>query len=114
MTPGEQVNVEISAYSQVYQSFEQQGTAPKITLNGNPLPQPKGPYSCTGAQVVVLDPTQDITNPASIRSNAYLPVQNDGGSWMDTYGAMWGSVVQQILTSGNIDQQIVFVATYGL
>jgi hypothetical protein len=116
MTPGQQVTVSISTYSQVYQTYPSSGQPPKITLNGNPFPQPRNqpPNFGTGAQLAVLDPTKDITSPAAIVSNQYLPVISQGGSWMTSYEWMWANAVRQLLTSGNPDAQIVILATFGL
>ena len=87
---------------------------PKITLNGNPLPSPANPGSDpSGVQLVVLNPAVDITTPESIITNEYFYLYDEGGGWSSTYQYTWNYVTQGILTSGNIDQQIVFLITFG-
>jgi hypothetical protein len=88
---------------------------PTITLNGEPLTPP--PYAATspnGIQVVVLDATQDLTNPASIISNNYQQVYEESGGWYLSYRYMYENAANQLLASGNPQQQVVFVASYGL
>jgi hypothetical protein len=111
-----QVTVEITTTAQSQQAWQNSGNPPKITMNGNPFPQPAGgnPGFSSGIQVVVIDPTLDITSPSSIRSNAYQWLPNVEGSWMSYYEGMWDRVASQIYTSGNTSQQIVFVATFGM
>jgi hypothetical protein len=115
MTPGEKVTVEIATISQDMAQPAQTGQAPKITMNGNAFPAPKGggPYSNTGVQLAVLDPTMDITSPAAIRTNQFIAVQSQNGSWMSSYHWTWAGVVRQLLTSGDPDQQLVLLATFG-
>lgn len=109
------VAVSITTQSQVTAVWQQSGTPPKITFNGNPFPTPSRPANfTTGFQVVVLDPAGNLTDPSSIRSNEYVMLYNDNGNWSSTYGWMYANVVKQILTSGNPDQQIVIVASFGL
>jgi hypothetical protein len=110
-----QVAVEITTTSQSQKAWQPSGTGPKITMNGNPFPQPRGtnPGFSSGMQVAVLDPTMDITSPAAIRSNVYLMLPDVNGSWMSYYQGMWNRLASQIYVSGNTLQQIVFVATFG-
>jgi hypothetical protein len=111
-----EVAVEITTTAQPQQTWQNTGTGPQITMNGNPFPQPPGgnPHFSSGVQVVVLDPAMDITSPAAIRSNQYQWLPDVDGSWMTYYQNMWDKVASQILTSGNTSQQIVFVATFGM
>jgi hypothetical protein len=114
MTPGEKVTVEITTTSQVMQTEPSgPGNPPKITLNGNPFPPPK-PLYASGLQVAVLDPSKDITNPASIRSNQYWALPNQNGSWMNVYVYMWRNAMKQVLVSGDTGEQLIFLATYGM
>ena len=111
-----QVTVSISTQSQSMQFGSLPSPqVPKITLDGNPLPAPsQAPYWPSGFQVVVLDPAQDITQPAAIVSNEYqqMVVQDDNwGSW---YQYMYTNIVKQILLSGNVQQQLVLIASFGL
>jgi len=116
MTPGQQVTVDISTVSQDMASPTQTGTPPTITMNGNAFPPPKGggPAFNSGVQVAVLDPSMDITSPSSIRSNQYIPVFEENGNWMSYYQWTWAAVVRQVLTSGNPEQQLILIATFGL
>jgi hypothetical protein len=113
-----QVDVEITTSSQVIPNWQQLPPAqpPQITFNGNPLPPPKDspPYQPVGAQVVVLDSSQDLTNAASIISNEYQIVANMQGSWYESYRWMWDGVATQIMSSGDIEQQVLIVATFGV
>ncbi|HEX8122204.1 MAG TPA: hypothetical protein VF549_13165 [Solirubrobacteraceae bacterium] len=112
MAPTE-VALQITTQSQVIQTPSQTMNPPKITLNGTAIAQPKGSF-CSGFQVVVIDPTLDITSPASIRSNNFLFLYNDNGNWMTYYSGMYNAMKRQILTSGNTSQQIVLIASFGM
>lgn len=116
MTPGEKVNVDITTFSQVYQQPSTTSNPPKITLNGNAFPQPGGrnPSFCSGVQVAVLDPTKDITSPASIRSNQYIALPNQNNTWGSVYQYMWRRAMNRVLVAGDINEQIIFLATFGL
>jgi hypothetical protein len=111
-----QATVEISTSSQSMDWPNlPQPQFPKITLNGEPLPQPKdAPDVPSGFQVVVFDSAKDPTDPASILSNEYLFLYAPNGLWGDTYQYLYAGVVRQVLCSGNIEQQTVLVASYGL
>lgn len=88
---------------------------PKITLNGNPLPAPRSPaYTATGLQLVVLDAHKDMTKPESILRNEYVLISSDHGKWSSTYARNWTKMVREILLSGDVNAQIVFLATYGI
>jgi hypothetical protein len=88
---------------------------PTITLDGNPLPAPgSGPSQPAGFQVVVLDPTQDITQPAAIVSNEYQPMIVEDDNWGSWYQFMYANLVTQLLMSGNVQQQLVLVASFGI
>jgi hypothetical protein len=89
---------------------------PKITLNGTPLPAPSNapPWLPNGCQVVVFSGYEDLTQPSSIISNKYQIVANMQGSWAESYRWMWDDVATQIMSSGDVEQQIVIVATFGL
>jgi hypothetical protein len=111
-----QVTVSISTQSQSMQFGSLPSPQPPtITLDGNALPAPsQKPYWPSGFQVVVLDPTQDITQPAAIVSNEYqqmVVVDDNWGSW---YQYMYTNIVKQVLLAGNVQQQLVFVASFGL
>jgi hypothetical protein len=113
-----QVDISISTSSAQIQNSQQLPPAqpPTITLNGTALPAPSNspPYQPVGAQVVVFDSSQDLTNPESIISNLYQNVADMQGSWYESYRWMWDAVATQIMSSGNTEQQVVILATYGL
>ena len=88
---------------------------PKITMNGNPLPPPKSPaMMATGMQLVVLDAHKDMTKPESIIRNEYIHFRADRGQWSGTYVWDWSQMVRHVLLSGDVNAQIVFLATYGI
>lgn len=68
----------------------------------------------TGLQLVVLDAYKDMTKPASILRNEYIFVNSDHGQWSATYTRTWTRMVHDILMSGDVHAQIVFLATYGI
>ena len=90
-------------------------TTPKITLNGDPLPAPKSPaYTPTGLQLVVFDAHRDMTKPEGILRNEYILITNDHGKWSSTYTRSWTQMVRNLLLTGDVNAQIVFLATYGI
>ncbi len=110
-----QVTVDIQTQSTTIPKWNTPAQPPTITLNGNAFPQPQGPASATGFQLVVLDSSKDMTDPGSVRFNSYMGVYPDSnGYWYDTYNWMWNSVVKQLLLAGDPDSQLVFLASYGL
>jgi hypothetical protein len=115
MAPSE-VTITVTTGSQVIpKGMGTPPTLPKIALNGAPLPSLPNPGYTSGFQVVVLDVTQDITQPAAILSNQYRALfADDGNSWWDTYVAMYDAIKRQILSSGNPEAQLVILASYGM
>ena len=110
-----QVTVEIVTTSQVIDKWNDPAQPPKITMNGNPFPEPAPPATATGWQLVVLDSSMDMTDPASIRYNEFLDVfADDNGNWVDTYQYTYSNIVRQVLLSGDPESQLVFLASYGL
>lgn len=87
---------------------------PTITLNGNPLPAPQAPWLPSGYQVVVLDPAQDITQPSAVVTNEYELMIVEDDNWGSYYQYMYANILTQLLTSGNVQQQLVIVASFGL
>lgn len=89
---------------------------PQITINGEALPQPSnGPaWTPNGTQVVVFPSSADLTDPSNIISNLYQPLANMQGSWAQSYRWMYDNIARQIMSSGDVEQQIVLVATFGL
>jgi hypothetical protein len=114
--PAQQVEVSITTQSQkMLTNPLPDAIVPKITMNGTPIPAPAGksPYP-TGWQVVVIDAFKDMTDPASIISNKYVWITLNSGSWGSTYQNMYKGMVRQTLLSGNLQQQLVLIASYGL
>jgi hypothetical protein len=112
-----QVQLHIATTSQVmYYNNLPKAAPPQITMNGVALPTPTPPYMPTGFQMVIIDPTKDITNPASILLNEYLSVfaSPNSNDWGSTYHYMYAAMVRGHLNSGNIEQQLVILASYGL
>lgn len=116
MSPPQKVELSITTQSQKM-LYDPMPTPifPKITMNGTPFPAPVGtPTYPTGWQVVVIDAFKDMTNPASIITNKYLPVWLSNYSWATTYPDMYRSMVREALLAGNLQQQLVFAVGYGL
>jgi hypothetical protein len=116
--PITKVELVITTTSQVMQ-FNNLPAAqpPKITMNGNPVGQiPQKPSNPTGWQILVLDPSKDITTPAAVLANRYISLYPASGSnfWMSTYQFMYTQMLRQSLLAGNYEQQILIVASYGL
>lgn len=110
-----EVTIDIVTTSQVIAKSTDPAQVPKITMNGNPFPEPAGSATASGWQLVVLDSSMDMTDPASIRYNTYLNLYADSnGNWSDTYGWMYESIFRQVLLSGNLESQLVFLASFGL
>lgn len=105
-----QVQLQIATTSQVmYFNNLPKPNPPKITMNGVPIPSPSTPpFNPTGWQVVIIDPTKDITNPASIITNQYISLYpaNNSNSWWNTYQYMYSSILWNQLSSANIQQQL--------
>lgn len=114
--PIQKVEVSITTTSVARKWDDGQGISPpKITLNGNPLASPRSPAMVpTGLQLVVLDAHKDMTKPESILSNEYIHINSDKGQWSSTYTRTWTKMVRDILLSGDVNAQIVFLSTYGI
>jgi hypothetical protein len=116
--PIEKVEVVVTTSSQEMQYNNlPPAQPPKITMNGQPVGQiAQPPYMPTGWQMLILDPTKDMKTPAAVLSNAYIQLTPAPGSnsWMSTYQYMYNRMVRQSLVSGNYEQQILIVASFGL
>ncbi|MDQ3936008.1 MAG: hypothetical protein M3340_15410 [Actinomycetota bacterium] len=111
-----EVALEIVTTSQVSPTYKTPPTLPKITMNGNPFPTPGWTPSSlfSGWQLVVLDSSMDMTDPASIRVNNYIPLTPDqSGYWSDTYGWVYDGIGRALLSAGDLESQRVFLASYG-
>jgi hypothetical protein len=113
-----QVEIEIVTQSSPIPNWQDMPAPapPKITLNGEPLSAPtNGPaWTPNGCQVVVFSSSEDLTQPSSIISNLYQQVANMQGNWSESYRWMYDNIATQIMSSGDVEQQIVLVATFGL
>ena len=90
---------------------------PKIAINGNPIVPPRGPFSPTGFQMVILDSTQNPNNPSAILLNQYVsvsPASEDSNNWTSTYDFIYQTMRQNALTTGDIEQQTLILASFGL
>ena len=104
----------IETTSEQMPSWQDSGQAPTITMNGAPFAQLPAPTFCSGYQVVVINSATDLTNPANILLNRYIELQNHRGHWSSTYPRMYSQMVNSILNAGNIEQQVILVASFGL
>jgi hypothetical protein len=112
-----QVTIDVSTSSQVINTTPlPNANYPKITINGNAVTPSFAPQNWpSGVQVVVINSTGDLSDPAGIISNRYnLVWAGSGGGWYDTFHYMWDNVGTQILGSGDPQQQLVIAATYGM
>lgn len=116
--PMETVDVVVTTSSQVMQYHAlPKAQPPQITMNGQPVGQiAQPPNMPTGWQVLILDPTKDIKTPAAVISNVYIQLYPAPNSnfWMSTYHFMYTRMLRQSLISGNYEQQILIVASFGL
>lgn len=89
---------------------------PQITLNGVPVPQPRPCTWPTGFRLVLIDSSRSYTDPASILVNKYflLHSQLQSNSWMSTYIYVYNELCRAFLTHGNIERQLVLLASFGL
>ncbi|HEX8647869.1 MAG TPA: hypothetical protein VF715_13290 [Thermoleophilaceae bacterium] len=111
-----EVTFQVSTTSQQIPKFNTPPTVPKITMNGNPFPTPSRgiPTNSSGWQLIVLDSTSDLTNPANIRVNQYFPLfASDSGYWTQTYQWTYNSIGRFLLAAGNPETQFVILASYG-
>ncbi|MDQ3914903.1 MAG: hypothetical protein M3323_06160 [Actinomycetota bacterium] len=87
---------------------------PKITMNGNPIPDTPRPAAVSvGWRLAVIDATNDITKPGSYLFNDWIYLQY-GQNWMGTYQYMYDNMFRHLYLAGNVNQQLVILASYGL
>jgi hypothetical protein len=117
MASPSEILLEISTTSQVMQfNALPAPVPPKITMNGTPFPSPGQLHQPSGYQLIVIDATRDYTDPASILANQFINFFASSGtnSWASTYQYTYGAIKRAILNSGNIDQQLIILASYGM
>jgi hypothetical protein len=111
------VVIQIATQSQImYYNSMPAPQPPVITINNTPIPSPGTPGSATGYQLVLLNSAADYTNPANILANTYIGLFPEGGTnnWMGTYQYLYSSMIFQLLSAGNVDLQLMILASYGL
>ena len=116
MAPPTQVVLEITTQSQAM-NYNTPAQPPQITMNGTPIPSPANPpNSPTGYQIVIINSAEDYTNPASILTNEYIQLFPQDGTtwWASTYQYMYAQLLFAQLSAGNVEQQLVIIASYGL
>jgi len=93
---------------------------PTIQVNGINI-QPSTPsISPTGFQLVIFDINQTIPTPASILVNQYLAVtaaqygSPGDSSWASSYANVYSWLVNYLLLSGNPNDQLIILASFGL
>jgi hypothetical protein len=104
----------INTSSEVMASYASAGQAPSITVNGAPFAQLSAPQFPSGFQLVILNPSGDLTSSDNILFNDYLRIQDDGGNWGGTYAFVYEQIINAVLTTGNIEQQLIILASFGL
>jgi hypothetical protein len=114
MTIPPTADIAIETTSEVIPNWEASGQAPTITMNGAPFAQLAPPEFSSGFQLVVINSTADLTDPANIVLNYYIQLQSDDGLWDSTYGYMYIQMVNAILTAGNTEQQLLLIASFGM
>jgi hypothetical protein len=110
-----QVAVDVVSTSQQMPSWKTAPTLPTITMNGNPFPKPSKPFQLSsGWQLVVLDSSMDMTDPASVRVNQYFALYSDSSNqWFDTYQYSYNNIGRYILAAGNPETQLIILASFG-
>jgi hypothetical protein len=114
-----EVVVEVATSSQVVPGGASRPNPqlPVISLNGTQIPQAEGPTNelPSGVQVVVMNASGDLSDPANfITNNLNIVWADQNNYWYTTYRYMWDNVANQIYGSGDPQQQVVIVATYGM
>ncbi|HEX8682290.1 MAG TPA: hypothetical protein VF707_08260 [Ardenticatenaceae bacterium] len=120
MTDQQQTGVPlvITTSSRMIQYSPNMGGAqlPSITLGGQALTPSQTTTWPTGYQMVLLD-VEGIVGPEDVRLNKYylLPSDPNGGnSWWQTYVWVYQQMLHDILVSGNTDNYLLILASFGL
>jgi hypothetical protein len=112
-----QVTIEVTTQAQSMENGSwPPANPPQITLDGDPIPTASGPLNIpAGFQVVIFDPTVDITQPSAILSNEYQEMVLDNTDlWGNTYQYMYDHIIKQLITTGDPQEQLVVLASFGL
>lgn len=109
-----EVTFEIKTTSSPMQDQKAPPVAPTITVNGQPFAQLKPPTVPNGWQVLVLNSAGDLTSSTSILANKWVTLYAPSGNWMSTYQYMYSRMLNIVLNAGDIQQQIVFLVSFGL
>jgi hypothetical protein len=104
----------INTTSEPMPTYANAGQAPTITVNGAPFAQLPAPQFPSGFQLLIMNAAGDLTSPESIWFNEYIMCQGPGGNWGGVYGYMYTQIVGAVLTSQNIEQQLIILASFGL
>lgn len=86
---------------------------PTITMNGLEVATQQA-FSSVGWKLLIIDPTKDITQPDSYLYNGYLGLTSNGNAWYATYQYMYTGIFKGIYFSGNTNQQLVILSSYGM
>ena len=118
MTDQQQAGVPlvITTSSRMIQYSPNMGGAqlPSITLGGQALTPSQSQTWPTGFQMVLLD-VRGTVGPDDVRLNKYYYLAaGDGGSWMQTYVWTYQRMLHDILVSGDPDNYLLILASYGL
>ncbi|HKV40840.1 MAG TPA: hypothetical protein VJX67_16630 [Blastocatellia bacterium] len=90
---------------------------PRIAIDGKVIVPAQGPASPTGFQMVIMDATQNPSNPSAILLNRYITVfsaSEDSNNWSSTYDGVYYRIRENVLTTGDINEQILILASFGL
>src|SRR4051794_31600595 len=104
----------INTTSEPMPTYANAGPAPTITVNGAPFGQLPAPEFPSGFQLLIMNAAGDLTSAESIWFNEYIRCQEAGGDWGSTYSFMYSQIVGAVLTSQNIEHQLIILASFGL
>jgi hypothetical protein len=104
----------IKTSSERMPSYQNSGQPPAITVNGAPFATLPPPTFPSGFQLLIMNAAGDLTSTDSIWFNEYIICQGPGGNWGSTYSYMYAQIVGAVLTSQNIEQQLIILASFGL
>lgn len=116
MKSEQEVPISINTWSQPISIPWPAPKPPEIRLGSELLLPAQKPSSPSGFQLVLLDPTEDITQPSAIRANEYVCFfsKDNTHQWVTTYNYTYAQVVTVASISGNPFDNILIVASFGL